>query len=427
MTLKEFEELIDSIDLDTRDESKYTKEEIYNIGCAFIQMTAAEKRRFGGWDKLVEILKPLDKNGEVMKKGDTLRVWIKGSRYRKEEMIHDERLISGKTIDDITFEEFENQTEAIKQSLYKQQVKTRDTLNSYRRSLRDDARVEYMNDIIKESILNLKELPFIEFNKPTECNGNVEAVMLFSDLHIGLEVNNFFNVYNVEVAKKRVARYVDRTIELCRKNGVRRLNILNLGDLISGNLRTTARIENNQDVIEQVMTASEIMSEALNKLQEAAPEVIYRSCSDNHSRVTPNFKENIEKENYFRLIDFYLEARLKDTNIVFSHDNLDVDLGMFELMNGKRAVFAHGHRENLSTIVQGFMGAIRGYVDYVFVGHFHETKMKSFQGAKVFVNSSICGPDNYAQSKRLYGVAEQTLLIVDGDVESVNHINLDIK
>lgn len=68
MTLKEFEELIDSIDLDTRDESKYTKEEIYNIGCAFIQMTAAEKRRFGGWDKLVEILKPLDKNGEVMKK-----------------------------------------------------------------------------------------------------------------------------------------------------------------------------------------------------------------------------------------------------------------------------------------------------------------------------------------------------------------------
>lgn len=427
MTLEEFEKKIDSIDLDAREDGKYTREEIYEIGCSFISMTQSEKRIFGGWDKLVDILKPLDKNGEVMKKGETLRAWIKSTRYANNEVIHDERLISGKTIDDISFEEFRNRTEAIKQSLYKQQVKTRDTLNSYRRSLRDDARVEYMNDIIKESILNLKELPFIEFNSPTEFNDNVEAIMLFSDLHIGLEVNNFFNVYNVEVAKKRVARYVDRTIELCKKNGVRRLNILNLGDLISGNLRTTARIENNQDVIEQVMTASEIMSEALNKLQEAAPEVIYRSCSDNHSRVTPNFKENIEKENYFRLIDFYLEARLKDTNIVFNHDNLDVDLGMFELMNGKKAVFSHGHRENLATIVQGFMGAVRGYIDYVFVGHFHETKMKSFQGAKVFVNSSICGPDNYAQSKRLYGVAEQTLLIIDGDVESVNHINLDIK
>lgn len=427
MTLKEFEEAIDSIDVDQRDDGRYTRDEIYDLGCKFIDMTQAEKRRFGGWDKLVEILQPLDKNGEVMKKGDTLRVWVKSTRYAKDEMIHDERLISGKTIDDITFEEFENQTEAIKQNLYKQQVKTRDVMNSYRRSLRDDARVEYMNDIIKESILKLQDLPMIEFNPTEDIDNNVEAVMLFSDLHIGLEVNNFFNVYNVEIAKKRVAKYVDDTIYLCKKNNVKRLNILNLGDLINGNLRTTARIENNEDVIEQVMIASEIMSEALNKLQEAAPEVIYRSCSDNHSRVTPNFKENIEKENYFRLIDFYLEARLKDSNIQFCHDNLDIDLGLFELMNGKKAVFSHGHRENINTIVQGFMGAVRGYIDYVFVGHFHESKMKSFQGAKVFVNSSICGPDNYAQSKRLYGTAEQTLLIINGTIESVNHINLDIK
>lgn len=426
MNLEEFENLIDSIDVDARDDGKYTKDEIYKIGCAFIEMSPAEKRRFGGWDKLVEILKPEDKNGETMKKGDTLRVWIKSSRYAKDEMIHDVRLISGKTIDDITFEEFENQTEVIKQNLYKQQVKTRDAANSYRRSLREDARVEYMNDLIKESILQLKDLPAIEFNPCEACEDDVEAVMLFSDLHIGLEINNFFNVYNTDVARRRVEQYVNDTIYLCRKNNVKRLNILNLGDLINGNLRTTARIENNQDVIEQVMTASEIMSEALNKLQEAAPEVIYRSCSDNHSRVTPNFKENIEKENYFRLIDFYLEARLKDTNIVFQHDNLDVDLGMFELMNHKKVVFSHGHRENINTIVQGFMGAIRGYVDYVCVGHYHETKMKSFQGAKVFVNSSICGPDNYAQSKRLYGSAEQTLLIFHNNIVSANHINLDI-
>lgn len=431
MTLKEFEDEIDAIDVDKREDGRYTKEEIYDLGCKFIDMTASEKRLFGGWDKLLSILQPLDKNGEVMTKGETFRCWIKSLRYAKGAVVKDERLISGKTIDDITFEEFENQTEAIKQGLYKQQVKTRDVMNSYRRSLRDDARVEYMNDIIKESILKLQDLPTIEFTPAevleSEAEGDAEAIMLFSDLHIGLEVNNFFNVYNTEIAKKRVAKYVEDTIYLCRKNNVKRLNILNLGDLINGNLRTTARIENNEDVIGQVMIASEIMSEALNKLQEAAPEVVYRSCSDNHSRVTPNFKENIEKENYFRLIDFYLEARLKDSNIQFCHDNLDVDLGLFELTNGKKVMFAHGHRENINTIVQGFMGAIRGYVDYVCVGHFHESKMKSFQGAKVFVNSSICGADNFAQSKRLYGVAEQTLIIISDGIESVNHINLNIK
>lgn len=428
MTLKEFWEKIDAIDVDSREDGRYTTDEIYDIGCAFIEMTNTEKREFGGWDKLVEVLQPLDKTGNVMKKGDTLRVWIKSRRYARDEIVHDDRLISGKTVDDITFKEFEEQTEEIKRGLYKQQVKTRDVMNSYRRSLRDDARIEYMNDLIKESITQLKNLPEVEFKYDgIETFADNEAVMLLSDLHIGLEVNNFYNKYNVDIARKRVQKYVEETINLCHRHDVRRLSILNLGDMISGNLRVTARIENNEDLISQIMIASEILSDALNKLQGAAPEVIYRSCSDNHARVTPNFKENIEKENYFRLIDFYLEARLKDSKIQFTHDNLDVDLGFFELLNGKKVIFSHGHRENINTIIQGMLGATRQYVDYVCVGHYHESKMKSFQGAKVFVNSSICGSDNFAQSKRLYGVAEQTLIIFSGDIESVNYINLNIQ
>ena len=413
MNLKEFNEFVDSFN---KEAGEFTDDELYTIGCKYKELPTSEKR----WEDLVQML-GVDKNGE------TFRQWIKGRQYADGSIETNVQLISGKTIEDITFPEFEEQTEEIKRSLYKQQVKTRDVMNSYRRTLRDDARVEYMNDVIKESVSKLNDLPKVEYFVSDTPDVGVEAIMLFSDLHIGLEVNNFFNVYNVEIARKRVAKYVDDTIYLCKKNGVKRLNILNLGDLINGNLRTTARIENNEDVIEQVMIASEIMSEALNKLQEAAPEIIYRSCSDNHSRVTPNFKDNIEKENYFRLIDFYLEARLKDSKIQFCHDNLDIDLGMFELMNGKKVMFSHGHRENINTIIQGFMGAIRGYVDYVCVGHFHESKMKSFQGAKVFVNSSICGSDNYAQSKRLYGVAEQTLLIFNGDIETVNHTNLNVK
>lgn len=427
MTLEEFWKIVDDIDVDSREDGRYTSEEIYKIGCAFVKLKRSDKFSIGGWDKLVELLQPVGKNGEVMKNGETLRCWIKSQRYANNEVEPNVKLLSGQTIDDLTFTEFEEKTEEIKRDLYKQQVKTRDTMNSYRRTLRDEARVEHINDLIVESIEKLKDLPKIEFLNNNFEDNDAEAVMLFSDLHIGLEINNFFNVYNVEIAKKRVAEYVDKVIKLCNDNHVKRLNILNLGDLISGNLRTTARIENSEDVIDQVIIASEIMAEALNKLQEAAPEIIYRSCSDNHSRVTPNFKENIEKENYFRLIDFYLEARLKDSNIKIVHDNLDVDLGMFELLNGKKMMFSHGHRENLQTVAQGFMGAIRGYVDYICVGHFHETKMKSFQGVKVFVNSSICGPDNFAQSKRLYGVAEQTLIIFNKGIESINHINLDIK
>ena len=91
-------------------------------------------------------------------------------------------------------------------------------------------------------------------------------------------------------------------------------------------------------------------------------------------------------------------------------------------------ICSHGHRDNLNTIIQGYIGATKKFIDYVCVGHFHDSKMKSFQGAKVFVNGSLCGVDSYAASKRLFGDPEQTLLIFNGMTLSQHIVNLkDVK
>lgn len=202
--------------------------------------------------------------------------------------------------------------------------------------------------------------------------------MLISDLHIGMEINNFANIYNVDIARQRMQKYVEETIRLCKERGVQRLNVVNLNDMIAGIIHVTIRLEEQVDVIDQIMIASEILANSLNKLQEAAPEVIYRSVTDNHSRAVASLKEHIEKENLARLIDFYLKARLKDTSIIFAEDNLDWDISSIDLLNGKKMICAHGHRDNINTIIQGYIGALRGFVDYVCVGHYHESKMKTF-------------------------------------------------
>lgn len=424
MNLEEFETLIDSIDVDARDDGKYTKDEIYKIGCAFIEMSPAEKRHFGGWDKLVEILKPEDKNGEVMKKGDTLRVWIKSSRYAKDEMVHDVRLISGKTIDDITFKEFENQTEAIKQDLYKQQVKTREHMNAYRSLLREDARMELMKEFIKESISSLPPLEFQEKEK-YEAENNVEAVLLFSDLHIGCLVDNFFNKYNLEIARRRVKEIVHQTIKYCKIMGVKKLNVLNLGDLIENDLHLSARLMQEMDAIDQTTKAAEILSESLNELAESIPEVTYRSCLDNHSRYIMDYKSAKDEESLVKLIDWYVESRLENTNIVFENDNLDRHIGLFTLMNGDKFAFAHGHEIPLNISVQSYAAATYSYIKYVALGHWHTTKMKTFFNSKVFVNGSIKGLDEYAEKHGYFAEPEQTLLIFDGD--NLTNITINLK
>ena len=59
------------------------------------------------------------------------------------------------------------------------------------------------------------------------------------------------------------------------------------------------------------------------------------------------------------------------------------------------------------------------------LGHYHSEKAKSFQGAKVFVNGSIVGTEQYALSKRLFSNPSQTLLIFKEN--SLNNISIDLK
>ena len=174
------------------------------------------------------------------------------------------------------------------------------------------------------------------------------------------------------------------------------------------------------------MNASEILAGILNSLQDVAPEVFYRSCTDNHSRAIANKHEAIEKENYYRLIDWYIQERLKNTNIVFKNDNLSNEIGKFDLLNGKKVMFSHGHNDVPNKIFQSFIGATEEYIHYVLLGHYHNEKVKNFQNMRVFINGSIVGTDDYAASKRLYTKPSQMLLVFDDDNVVHYSINLDI-
>ena len=141
------------------------------------------------------------------------------------------------------------------EQLQKERIKLRDAVTSYRRYLREDARLETLVECLKDAAGRIKLLP-------TSYKGSAathaEAVLLYSDLHIGVECHNFYNTYNLQVAQKRVAKVVADTIRYCRANKVTRLTVLNLGDLIHGHIHTDSRIEQEQDVIDQVIAASRI-------------------------------------------------------------------------------------------------------------------------------------------------------------------------
>lgn len=417
---KEKQEFLNYIKSFDKDPGEFTQDELYEIGCRHKELPLADRN----WDELVGLLGPLNEDGQP-KSGNTFRIWVKGRQLAKGDLPKNTAMLSGRTLAEVTEAEKIQAIEDKKRELYLQETRTRDACNTYKAALRDEARIERMKDTIAEAIEGLKELPEVEYDGDADETVN-EAVMLLSDLHIGSMTDTFCNKYDSEVARKRLMKYVDDTIEACRLHKVERLNVVGLGDFINGNIHVTNRITNEMDVITQVMTAAEYISDALVRLKEAAPEVIYRSCSDNHSRVTADYTQSIEKENFGRIIDWYIEARTKDSGVVFAHDNLDYEIGKFDLLNGKKVMFAHGHHDIPQGSFQSFVGATHEYIDYICLGHYHSTKMKTFQGAKVFVNGSIVGTDGFAFSKRLFGYPEQTLLIFEGQNIVAYEINLSL-
>lgn len=312
-----------------------------------------------------------------------------------------------------------------KDMLYKQQVKTGDKLREMRRHLRDEARVEILEDAVRSAAAALE--PYAP-GKPVIINPvSNEAVLLLSDWHIGANFENFLNSYSVDIAKYRLDKLIDDTIEYCHKLNVGRLYVLNLGDLVEGNIHVSVRVASEIDVIEQTMVAAEMLAYTLTRLESEIAEVAYGDVLDNHGRINQDKKEHIEKENFGKLIHWWLKERLESSgsSVVMIESNVDDNIGVINFENGKKAAFVHGHLDRINTVFQNLNGMLRETMDYVFMGHYHVAKMKEFNGGKVFVNGSMKGVDPYALANRYMGRASQFLFVMDGDNEVPIVLNLD--
>jgi len=412
MTKHEFYEYIHSFN---KKHGEYTGEEIFAIGVAHKALLHTDKN----WNELAEIL-------GISKTGEALRNWIKYRQMENNTLPKNPKILSDKTVNEIGLEDVTDTIEEKTRALYIQQTKTRDTLNYYRRAMRDEARVDLFKQGLLDAMKNLGELSNVECPKRTDSDITKEAILMLSDMHMGVNCKNFYNTYNPEIAVKRVSHLVDKAIQYCQRHKINRLTVLNMGDMIHGIIHTNARLEVGLAVTEQIMKAAEILSQALNRLQECAPEVVYRSVVDNHSRAMASKEEHIEKENFNKIIDWFIEERLKSSKIKFMHDNLDDGLGTFNLLNGKTVVFAHGHQDSMNNVFQNFIGATNRFIHYALLSHYHAEKMKTYQGLRVFINGSIVGTEQYALSKRLFNKPSQKILFFeDDDVIDVS-IDLDI-
>ena len=375
-----------------RYESEMEDELIYRIG--------KDKNIIGTWDDVAKIL------------NEILGYDYGESTYRKKIQAFEKMLDANKKIfldDDNYLKEITLQ----KRELAKEKQKLSDERVEFNRLIREEARKESFEDLIKRTIGELVEP--IEFNSYKECyTSDNDIIVHLTDIHAGIEINSFKNVFNQDILKDRIQEYISKILSIKETHKSENCYIV-IGEIISGLIHSNLRLQNNMDLIEQFKYVSNLISEMIITLSVEFNKVNIYVTMGNHSRVVAKKEESLQGENFDLLLPFYLRASLQNIDNVEIHDNLiEQSIAMFNV-RGQNVFSSHGDKDSPSSVVQNWTMMFGIKPNIVLLGHRHTNGLTTVYDTKVIESGCVSGTDAYAMQIRKSNKPEQTVSVVNSD------------
>ena len=374
------------------------------------------------WDELGEVI-----NQELY--GDNEEDYRHSDVYRKP-YIHAKKFYEAGVFSKFDEDEYTEKLGDQKRELEKAKVAFRDERNSWNKQNRIEARVEETLDNLERELQTIGQSTFKVDNNIGIDGGDNSLIVMLSDLHTGQTFNSPFGLYNTDVLKDRLNQLLNKTITIGRRHGSVMVNVVLLGDQISGNIHNTIQVSNRENVIEQIKIASEVITWFCVELSKVFGFVNVYECAGNHSRLISNKEMAIHDERLDNLITWIIKQMTAHIDTIKVHDNdaakIDSGISMFELY-GKEYVAVHGDYDVLNKTGVGNLSMMLGKIPYAIMnGHNHFPSNADINGVKVIQGGSMAGAgDSYTVEKRLTGKPNQTVLVCDENgVECIYNVEL---
>ena len=301
-----------------------------------------------------------------------------------------------------------------KQELEKEKVKTRDERNELRRVIREEARKESYKEQVLRSISEYQCNP-LSYDENKKFTGILKTdndlIISCTDIHAGIEIDNYFNKFNEDVLRDRFNQYLDKILEVQLRHGSENAFVI-LSELVSGIIHNELRIENNQNLIEQFLSVTNYIAQFLSELSYHFNTVNVYICPGNHSRISPKKEDSLKGENIDHLAIPFLEAKLQNfKNITFNTNKIEESIAMFNVRNNV-VMASHGDKDTPSNVVQKFTLLFGIRPSFVYLGHRHKNGLTTVYDCKVIESGTLSGTDNYALDLRLNGKPSQTISVI---------------
>lgn len=381
---------------------KFTRSELREIF-----EVCSRKDLLGNWEKIAEELnKRFGKN-------------YNESAYRKRYQMYCEMKEACKDIDG-DFSGDTTNVSALKRELEKAKIQFRDERCAWQRQNYNAARAEQKLDYL-ESIIKQRSPEDLHITL-RENNARKTAIVTCSDWHIGECFDNEWGCYNSDIARERIAEYASRAIQRCILENISNVLIAGLGDLVSGSIHRSIAVTNRENVIEQIMLASELMLSFVKAFVDKGFVVTFTNICGNHSRMDKK-DEALKDERMDDLIGWFVSTHLA------SYPNFKYvkpqDTTLAEV-NGYW--FVHGDNDNFGKTGLSSLVLAKGYKpSAIFMGHMHSFAIDDCYDVKICRGGSLCGSGNdYTIEKRLKGKPTQLMAIAeDKEVCQFYNIILD--
>lgn len=337
---------------------------------------------------------------------DVARRMLYGSR-RTLELMDAERV--GSVVDNGILSELDEKMIELR----KERQKFYDQRNAFNKVVRDRSRQEELNEIITDAISN-GELPRLDYIPNTISTNDTDLLVSLNDLHYGAVHSNYWGEYNSDICKEMMKKYLDRIIKIADTHGSENCIVWENGDVISGNIHRSIQVTNKENVIEQIMGASELIAEFVAELSKHFRTVKFVSVAGNHSRIDPNKDNALIDERLDDIVEWYITARLQNFDNVIIGVGDKIDSTMYVLnIRGLNYCGVHGDFDGSAAKVQSLQTMVGKPLYAVLSGHMHHNKVDEVQGVKTVMAGSFLGMDGYCIQKRIFGRPEQMVCVCD--------------
>lgn len=371
-----------------------SKDELYQIGINFRNNLYKDIKT---WNHLN------DNNGKPFPSGEAWRCFV------KKRLKEDGQLPTKEIVRDINVQNKLDEIDLKEIELKKEKQKFFDHRTALNKVIREEARWDELKSLVENTIKVIE--PYKNNSIGNLKQSNNDLLIGLNDLHFGIEIDNYWNKYNPEIAKERLEKYLIEIESIQELHKSENCYVCANGDLISGNIHYTIALANRENVVEQVMGVSELVSWFLSELSSKFKNVYFSMVAGNHSRLA--IKDNSPKdERLDDLIPFYIKARLQNLNNVFVIDNkIDSTMSLITI-RGLNYAGVHGDYDKFNNVLK-LIEMLPYKIYCVIFAHLHHNSTDFIQGYKVIMSGSLMGLDDYCIEKRIFGKPQQLVCVCD--------------